>query len=64
MLHTLSELMGYSVQSTDEEIGSVKDFLFDDVSWEIRYPDVDVGSWFECRNVVLAISTVEHQIAK
>ena len=59
MLHTLSELMKYSVHTTDGEIGSVRDFLFDDITWEIRYLIVDVGRGLEHRNVVLAISTVE-----
>jgi len=59
MLHTLSDLMGYSAHATDGEIGSVRNFLFDDITWEIRYLVVDVGRWLEHRNVVLAISTVE-----
>jgi sporulation protein YlmC with PRC-barrel domain len=59
MLHTLSELMKYSVHTTDGEIGSVRNFLFDDITWGIRYLVVDVGRWLEHRNVVLAISTVE-----
>jgi hypothetical protein len=59
MLHTLTELMKYSVHSTDGEIGSVRNFLFDDITWEIRYLVVNVGSWLERRDVVLAISTVE-----
>ena len=59
MLHTLSDLMGYSSHATDGEIGSVRNFLFDDITWEIRYLVVDVGRWLEHRNVVLAISTVE-----
>jgi len=59
MLHTLSDLMGYSAQATDGEIGNVRNFIFDDITWEIRYLVVDVGSWLERRNVVLAISTVE-----
>jgi sporulation protein YlmC with PRC-barrel domain len=59
MLHTLSDLMGYSAHATDGEIGSVRNFIFDDRTWEIRYLVVDVGSWLVRRDVVLAISTVE-----
>jgi len=59
MLHTLSYLVVYSAHATDGEIGSVRNFIFDDRTWEIRYLVVDVGSWLERRNVVLAISTVE-----
>jgi uncharacterized protein YrrD len=59
MLHTLKELVGFTVLATDGEIGTVRDFLFDDVSWMISYVVVDVGNWFNRQYVVLAISAVE-----
>lgn len=59
MLHTLRELIRSSVLATDGEIGTVRNFFFDDISWTIRYLVVDVGSWFKRRDVVLAISAVE-----
>jgi hypothetical protein len=52
-------LTGSSVTATDGEIGSIRNFLFDDESWTIRYLVVDVGRWLSRRAVVLAITTVE-----
>jgi uncharacterized protein YrrD len=59
MLHDLESLIGSSVIATDGEIGTVRNFLFDDESWKIRYLVVDVGNWLKRRDVVLAISAVE-----
>jgi len=59
MLHDLKTLTGSSVIATDGEIGTVRNFLFDSLSWTIHYLVVDVGTWFKRRDVVLAISAVE-----
>jgi uncharacterized protein YrrD len=59
MLHDLDTLIGSSVIATDGEMGSVRDFLFDDQLWTIRYLVVDVGSWLTRRAAVLAITLLE-----
>jgi uncharacterized protein YrrD len=59
MLHDLETLIGSSVFATDGEIGSVRNFLFDDRSWKIRYLVVEVGRWLDRREVVLAVASVE-----
>jgi uncharacterized protein YrrD len=59
MLHDLNALTGSLVIATDGEIGSIRNFLFDDQSWTIRYLVVDVGGWLSRRAVVLAITGVE-----
>jgi hypothetical protein len=59
MLHDLETLIGSSVMATDGEMGSVRNFLFDDRSWTIRYLVVEVGSWLKRRPVVVAITAVE-----
>ena len=43
MLRTINELQGFAIQATDGEIGSIKDFYFDEESWAIRYIVVDTG---------------------
>ena len=58
MLHDLDTLPGSSVIATDGEIGYIRNFLFDDQSWTIRYLVVDVGGWLTRRAVVLAITAV------
>jgi hypothetical protein len=59
MLHDLNSLTGSSLIATDGEMGSVRNFLFDDISWTIRYLIVDVGTWHQRRNVVLPITAIE-----
>ena len=59
MLHDLNALTGSLVIATDGEIGSIRNFLFDDQSWTIRYLVVDVGGWLSRRAVVLAITAYQ-----
>jgi hypothetical protein len=59
MLCELKALIGSPVVATDSEMGSVRNFLFDDLSWKVRYLVVDVGNWLKRRDVVLPISTLE-----
>ena len=37
---------GYEIRATDGSIGHVKDFVFDDESWAIRYLVVDTRNWW------------------
>ncbi len=55
----LKGLIGSPVVATDGEMGSVRDFLFDDQSWKVRYLVVDVGNWLKRRDVVLPITVLE-----
>jgi len=59
MLHNLNDLIGSSVIAAGGEIGSVRNFLFDDRSWTISYAVVDVGTWHQRRDVVLPITAIE-----
>jgi uncharacterized protein YrrD len=59
MLHDLETLISSSVIATDGEIGTIRNFLFDGLSWTIHYLVVDVGTWFNRRDVILPIGEVE-----
>ena len=59
MLCELKALIGSPVVATDSEMGSVRNFLFDDLSWKVRYLVVDVGNWLKRRYVVLPITVLE-----
>lgn len=58
VLHTLETLKSVSVAATDGEIGNVRDFLFDDQTWTIRYVVVDVNSWMSRHDVLIAVSAL------
>jgi hypothetical protein len=54
MLKTASELIGYTIQATDGDIGSVTRIFFDDERWTIRYLVVDTGTWLRGRRVLIS----------
>jgi hypothetical protein len=58
MLNALSALRGCAIESHDGPLGSVKDFLFDDRSWKLRWLLVETGNWLAERNVLLHPSVV------
>jgi len=45
-LRSSAHVDGYDIQATDGSIGHVKDFVFDDESWAIRYLVVDTRNWW------------------
>lgn len=47
------EVTGCDIQATDESIGHVKDFIFDEASWVIRYLVVDTRNWWPGGKIVL-----------
>jgi sporulation protein YlmC with PRC-barrel domain len=54
MLNSAKTLKGYKLHSRDGEIGSVKEFYFDDHHWTVRYLVADTGSWLTGRQVLLS----------
>ncbi len=54
MLWNGLQLRGYSLRATDGALGEVKDFLFDDRNWAVRYAVVDTGRWLPGRKVLIA----------
>jgi hypothetical protein len=59
MVHSLDLITGASILATDGEMGTVGNFLFEDVSWMIRYLVVDCGSWLARRRVLIAVTAVD-----
>jgi hypothetical protein len=53
MLFAVSGLEGCPIAASDGRIGAVKDFLFDDQSWKIRWMVADTGDWLPGRKVLI-----------
>ncbi|MGD8251123.1 MAG: PRC-barrel domain-containing protein [Desulfobacterales bacterium] len=53
MLHNLQTMSNLVIEATDGDIGRCSDFLFDDVSWKIRYMVADTGKWLPGRKVLI-----------
>jgi hypothetical protein len=58
MLFAVSGLIGCSIAASDGRIGAVKDFLFDDQSWKIRWMIVETGDWLPGRKVLIQPSAI------
>jgi hypothetical protein len=50
----MKEVTGYNIQTTEDEIGLVEDFILDDESWAIRYMVVNTRKWLPGRKVLIA----------
>jgi hypothetical protein len=65
MLFVAAVLKGYEIEATDGHIGTVRDFLFDDTSWTLRWLVVDNSTWLTERKLLLhpsAIGTADHKL--
>jgi len=54
MLNEAKALQGFKLSSLDGEIGTIKEFYFDDHYWTIRYLVVDTGDWLTERKVLIS----------
>jgi sporulation protein YlmC with PRC-barrel domain len=54
MERNIKSLIGYSMEATDGVIGEVKEFYFDDQTWDIRYLIVKTGGWLSGREVLIS----------
>lgn len=53
-LRTKDEIVGYDIQATDDTVGHVDDFLFDDQDWAILLMVVDTRNWWPGKHVMLS----------
>jgi len=54
MLYKAQTLIGHTLQGIDGEIGTVKEFYFDDHHWTIRYLIAETGTWLADRQVLIS----------
>jgi hypothetical protein len=54
MLRSVNEIIGYKIHASDGDIGSCRDFLFDDQRWVIRYMVAQTGKWLPGRKVIIS----------
>ena len=60
MLRRTSDLTGFKIIASDGPIGTVSDFLFDDITWLVRWMVVDTGNWLPGRKVLLPPNAFGH----
>ena len=59
-LRSTREVMGYTIQASDDSIGHVDDFMVDDDTWELRYMVVDTSTWLPGDHVLIAPSWISN----
>lgn len=57
-LRSTKALGGYKISAADGHIGHVRDFIIDDLTWEIQYLGVDTGDWWPGKKVLLPLTWV------
>jgi hypothetical protein len=57
-LRSSSEVTGYRIRATDDLLGHLEDFLFDDETWAIRYIVIDTRNWLPGRRVLLPTDAI------
>jgi uncharacterized protein YrrD len=60
MLHDLKHLKGFAIHAIDGNIGTIKDFYFDDEKWVVRYLIIETGSWAASRKVLISPMAIKH----
>ncbi len=59
MKRSLKNLLVFKIRETDGEKGNIKDFLFDEKKWIIRYLEVEIGSFFVGKRVLVERSFLD-----
>jgi sporulation protein YlmC with PRC-barrel domain len=57
-IFALSALKGFDIVGSDGRIGKVKDFLFLDDRWKVRWLVVDIGGWLSGRKALIHPSAI------
>jgi hypothetical protein len=60
VLRNTTAIKGYAIAASDGHLGTVSDFLFDDVTWVVRWLVVDTGTWLSGRKVLLPALALGH----
>ena len=53
-LRSKDEVVGYQIQATDDVVGHVEDFLFDERDWSIRLMVIDTRDWLPGKHVLIS----------
>jgi uncharacterized protein YrrD len=57
-LRSSKEVTGYDIQATDDSVGHVEDFLFDERDWSMRFIVVDTRNWWPGKKVLIPPSRI------
>jgi hypothetical protein len=58
-LRSTEDVRGHRLTTTDGDLGHVEDVLVEDLTWRIRYLDVDTRHWWPGKHVLVAPEWIE-----
>jgi len=58
-LQSTGDVLGDALHAADGALGHVEDFLVEDLTWRIRYMEVDTRSWWPGKRVLVAPEWIE-----
>lgn len=59
MLRNFNELIGYSIEAQDGQLGKVSDFYFDDYVWRVRYLIGEAGGWLTRKEILISPAAID-----
>lgn len=59
MKRNIKDLLGFAIETVDEEKATAQDVLFDEELWVVRYLEADFGNLFKSRRVLIPKSFLE-----
>lgn len=54
MLHVIKDIENFKLVNEKQELGFIKDFYIDDLSWITRYIVIDTGNWLTGKKVLIS----------
>jgi hypothetical protein len=57
-LHSSRDVAGYHIQTSDDQVGHLEDFILDDEHWQIRYIVLDTKNWLPGRHILISPSWI------
>jgi hypothetical protein len=57
-LHSSRDVAGYHIQTSDDQVGHLEDFILDDEHWQIRFIVLDTKNWLPGRHILISPSWI------
>jgi hypothetical protein len=58
-LRSTKMIKGYAIHASEGQLGHVSGFVFDDVTWAIRFMEVSTGHWWPGKNVLVSPAWIQ-----
>lgn len=58
-LRSTKTVKGYAIHASEGQLGHVSGFVFDDVTWAIRFMEVSTGHWWPGKNVLVSPAWIQ-----